>query len=87
MDKTETIVLILIIVVAFAGIWFLFKGPGKAVEMPILQVNEVPVSERNCVCRDSAGETHFIAAGKATSVYDCRSLCMGNSWQFVELRQ
>ncbi len=86
MNKTETIVLILILVVAFASIWFLFKGIGKAVQMPV-QVNEVLVSERNCVCRDSAGEMHLIAAGRATSVYDCRSLCMGNSWQFVELRQ
>lgn len=31
MNKTETIVLILILVVAFAGVWFLYSGPGLAI--------------------------------------------------------
>lgn len=30
--KHESIVLILILVVAFAGVWFLFKGPGLAIQ-------------------------------------------------------
>ena len=89
--KTDSIVLIMIFIVAIFGLMFLYKGPGLAVQMPMSEVEQAPVitaEGRACVCNDQVNERQqVLPLGKAGSVYDCRSLCMGNGWQFVELRQ
>ncbi len=90
MEKAEAIVLIFILIVALAGVWFLFKGPGRATEQEVYRTYEapVPVVERACVCRDTVNEQEkLIPIGKAGSVYDCRNMCNANGWEFVELRQ
>jgi hypothetical protein len=96
MNKTETIVLIFILIVAFAGIWFLFKGPGLATKPPIRtegfteQTGDVlmQASGRACVCNDLVNQQQrVLPLSKAGSIYDCRNMCQSSGWQFVALRQ
>lgn len=93
--KTDSIVLIMIFIVAFFGIMFLYKGPGLAVQSPIRTAEydvaidpiEMPTG-RACVCNDLVNEQQqVLPLGKAGSIYDCRSMCTDKGWQFVELRQ
>jgi hypothetical protein len=97
MGKTETIVLIFILIVAFAGIWFLFKGPGLATKTPIRsegfteQTGDVlmrAASGRACVCNDLINQQQrVLTLSQSGSIYDCRNMCQSSGWQFVALRQ
>lgn len=87
MGKTETIIVIFILVVAFAGIWFLFKGPGLATQQVVERV-EYEVQGRACLCNDPVNQREqAIPIGAGGSIYDCRNMCQSSGWQFTALRQ
>lgn len=93
MRKLDAVILIIVLIVAFAGVYTLFKGPGLAISLDEMASSYVktPVVQMAyegnlCVCRE-IDKIQSRPMGAGESIYDCRSSCRSQGWEFVEMRQ
>ena len=69
------IILILVLITALAGMYYLFKGPGQAISMPAIE------TQGTCCCKGETGifKTSSIKPSSELYLTDCAILCAESS--------
>ena len=69
------IILILVLITAIGGMYYLFKGPGKAITMPTIE------TPGTCCCKGETGVFKVSSLKTSSELYptDCAILCAESS--------